>query len=52
MWCITHDRAGSKVFVRNLYWSGYGFFSVLKSSDYGGVYFGNGVSNNDIVFGL
>ena len=52
MWVITHDRAGVKVFVRNLYWPGYAFYAVLKSSDYGGVYFGNGVPNRDIVFCL
>jgi len=52
MWCISHDRSGSRVFIRNLYWSGYGFYATLKSSDFGGAYFGNGVPNNDIVFGL
>jgi hypothetical protein len=52
MWAITHDTAGSTVFIRNLFWEGYGFYSVLKSLDYGGVYFGNGVPNYDIAFGL
>ncbi len=52
MWAITHDTAGSTVFIRNLFWDGYGFYAVLKSLDFGGVYFGNGVPNYDIAFGL
>mmetsp|Transcript_16707 Transcript_16707/g.28328 ORF Transcript_16707/g.28328 Transcript_16707/m.28328 type:complete len:275 (+) Transcript_16707:188-1012(+) len=50
MWSITHDNAGSTVHVRNLYWDGYCFYSVLKSSEYGSAYFGNGVPNYDIAF--
>jgi hypothetical protein len=52
MWAITHCRAGMTVFVRNLFWQGFGFYSVLKSNEFGNVYFGNGVPNYDIVFGI
>lgn len=52
MWVITHDNPGQMVFVRNLYWDGFGFYATLRSSEYGSVYFGNGVPNYDIVFGL
>jgi len=52
MWSIIHDAAGMTVFVRNFFWEGYGFYSVLKTSEYGGVYFGNGVPNYDIAFSL
>lgn len=50
MWSISHDNAASTVFVRNLYWDGYGFYSILKTSEYGCTYFGNGVPNYDIAF--
>lgn len=52
MWVIAHDNAASMAFVRNLYWEGYGFYSVLKSNEYGGAYFGTGVPNYDIAFML
>lgn len=52
MWSITHDNAALTVFVRNLYWDGFGFYAMLKSNEYGCVYFGNGVPNFDIAFGL
>jgi hypothetical protein len=52
MWSISHDNAGSTVFVRNLYWDGYGFYSTLKAAEYGSAYFGNGVPNYDIAFML
>ena len=52
MWAISHDNAGTVSIVRNLYWEGYGFYSVLKTSDYGGAYFGTGVPNYDIAFML
>jgi hypothetical protein len=52
MWAITHDSQGSTVHVRNLYWDGFGFYSVIKSPEYGYAYFGNGVPNYDIAFML
>jgi len=52
MWVVTHNSAGTVAFVRNLYWEGYGFYSVLGSAEYGGAYFGNGVPHHDIAFML
>lgn len=52
MWAITHDTQAMHVFVRNLYWEGYGFFAQLRSPVYGGAYFGTGIPNYDIAFGL
>lgn len=52
MWVITHDNAALNVLVRNLYWEGFGFYAILKGSEYGSVYFGNGVPNYDIAFSL
>jgi hypothetical protein len=52
MWSITHDNAGTTVYVRNLYWDGYGFYAILKSTEFGSAYFGTGVPNYDIAFGL
>jgi hypothetical protein len=52
MWVVTHNAAGTMSFVRNLYWEGYGFYTVLGSPEYGGAYFGNGVPNYDIAFML
>lgn len=52
MWAVTHDQAGSTVFLRNLFWEGFGFYAVLKTNDYGYAYFGNGVPNYDIAFCL
>lgn len=50
MWTISHDNAATMVFVRNHYWEGYGFYAILKDSEYGGAYFGTGVPNYDIAF--
>jgi len=50
MWAISHDSAGTVAHVRNLYWEGYAFYSVLKSTEFGGAYFGTGVPNYDIAF--
>jgi hypothetical protein len=52
MWVITHDNPGLIVFVRNLYWEGFGFYSVIRNAEHGSVYFGNGVPNYDIAFCL
>ena len=50
MWSISHDNSASSVFVRNLFWDGFGFYSVLKTNEHGYAYFGNGVPNYDIAF--
>eukprot|EP00981_Chlorochromonas_danica_P003953 scaffold748_cov176-Ochromonas_danica.AAC.7 len=52
MWVITHDNPGLIVFMRNIFWEGFGFYSILRSAEFGNVYFGNGVPNYDIAFSL
>lgn len=52
MWAVSHDSSASTVHVRNLYWDGFAFYAVLKSTEYGAAYFGNGVPNYDIAFML
>ena len=52
MWAVSHDNSASTVHVRNLYWDGFAFYAVLKSTEYGAAYFGNGVPNYDIAFML
>jgi hypothetical protein len=52
IWAISHDNAATLVNVRNIYWEGYGFYAVLKDSEYGSAYFGTGIPNYDISFML
>lgn len=52
IWSVQHDTSGTMSYVRNLFWSGYTFYTAINSSEYGGVYFGNGVANQDIAFML
>lgn len=52
MWSVSQNNAGSVAYVRNFYWEGYNFYAVLGSLEYGGVYYGNGVPNQDIAFML
>lgn len=52
MWSFSHDNAGMTAFVRNLYWDGYTFYTVVRNNEYGGAYFGTGVPNYDIAFML
>eukprot|EP00401_Gymnodinium_catenatum_P068403 CAMPEP_0117470666 /NCGR_PEP_ID=MMETSP0784-20121206/7332_1 /TAXON_ID=39447 /ORGANISM="" /LENGTH=172 /DNA_ID=CAMNT_0005264759 /DNA_START=170 /DNA_END=684 /DNA_ORIENTATION=+ len=49
MWAISHDNGASTAFVRNLFWEGYTFYSVMKSPEYGSAYFGIGIPNYDIA---
>lgn len=52
MWTISYNSAGTQAFVRNIYWEGYAFYSVLTTPEYGGCYFGNGIPTYDIAFML
>lgn len=52
VWTISHNAAGTQAFVRNIYWEGYAFYSVLNTSEYGGCYFGTGIPSYDIAFML
>jgi len=52
IWAISHDNSGTQAHVRNLYWEGYHFYSVVDSPEYGSAYFGSGVPILDISFML
>lgn len=52
MWTISFCNSAQTAIVRNLYWEGYGFYSKVMDSEYGGAYFGTGVPNYDIAFML
>lgn len=52
MWVITYNASVTQTHVRNLYWEGFFFYSMLNSSEHGAAYFGLGVPNHDIAFML
>lgn len=53
MWSLSYsDSQNNIAYIRNLYWYGFGFYSVINSSEYGNCYIGNGIPNYDIVFML
>ena len=52
IWSVNMDNTGMVSVVRNMFWSGYSFYTVVNSPEYGGVYFGNGVANWDVAFML
>lgn len=52
MWVAIHNNSATQAYLRNLYWEGFHFYSVLDSAEYGSVYFGLGVPNHGIAFML
>ena len=52
MWCVFKNPSGTIAIVKNLYWEGFTFYTVLGSSEHGNVYFGPGIPNYDIAFML
>eukprot|EP00615_Pteridomonas_danica_P003138 CAMPEP_0114347878 /NCGR_PEP_ID=MMETSP0101-20121206/14271_1 /TAXON_ID=38822 ORGANISM="Pteridomonas danica, Strain PT" /NCGR_SAMPLE_ID=MMETSP0101 /ASSEMBLY_ACC=CAM_ASM_000211 /LENGTH=273 /DNA_ID=CAMNT_0001485489 /DNA_START=34 /DNA_END=855 /DNA_ORIENTATION=+ len=52
VWSCSYDPSATTCILRNFYWPGYFFFHVMDTSDYGGVYFGDGLPNVDIAFML
>lgn len=52
MWSIQYNSLNTMAYVRNLFWDGYSFYSVINTPEYGGAYFGTGVPNYDIAFML
>lgn len=50
MWSIKANECANSVYVYNVYWEGYSFYSILNSAEYGSVYLGNGIPNSDIAF--
>ncbi|GMI16007.1 hypothetical protein TrLO_g2073 [Triparma laevis f. longispina] len=51
-WSVTYDSSNTTACVRSFYWPGYFFFQTVGAAEYGGVYFGNGLPNKDLAFGL
>ncbi|KAL0222232.1 hypothetical protein RCL1_002086 [Eukaryota sp. TZLM3-RCL] len=51
-WSINFSTHESLVIIRSLLWLGYAFFHHVEDTWYGGVYFGDGVRNNDLLFML
>ena len=52
IWSVGIDTSGTLSIVRNMFWSGYTFYTAINSGEYGGVYFGNGLAHHDIAFML
>ena len=50
MWTFGMSASGEVAHVRNMYWDGYSFYSVVDSTEFGGCYFGIGVPQYDIAF--
>lgn len=50
MWNFALSGSGETAHVRNLYWDGYSFYSVVDTAEYGGAYFGIGLPQTDIAF--
>jgi len=52
VWNINYDGSSTSAYLRSTYWPGYFLYQTIGSSDFGGVYFGNGQPNKDLAFGL
>ena len=52
VWGLTYDSTGTHAILRNLYWNGYSHFQEVGTPTCGGCYFGIGVPNSDLAFGL
>lgn len=52
VWSLTYDNSSTMSLLRSFYWPGFFFFHSLESSEYGSVYFGTGLPNEDIAFML
>ena len=50
MWNISTDATNKIGYIRNLYWEGYHFYTLIDGVEYGGAYFGIGIPQNDISF--
>ena len=49
-WCIHLDNTKSICTLRNLVWPGYTAYHKANTAEFGGVYIGYGIKNNDIAF--
>lgn len=52
VWSLCRDASHTMVLLRSFYWPGYFFYHCVETSEYGGVYFGDGIANDDIAFML
>uniref|UniRef100_A0A7S2V1U7 Radial spoke head protein 9 homolog n=1 Tax=Fibrocapsa japonica TaxID=94617 RepID=A0A7S2V1U7_9STRA len=52
IWSLTYDASHTGVNLRSFYWPGYFFFHKIGTIEYGGVYFGDGLANEDLAFML
>lgn len=50
VWVVQSDASGLNVSLRSLQYPGYEFNIKAGSSVCGGLYFGNGLKNNDVLF--
>ncbi|GMI04721.1 hypothetical protein TrRE_jg4413 [Triparma retinervis] len=51
-WSVNYSSSNTSSYLRSMYWPGYFFFQTVGKPEYGGVYFGNGIPNKDLAFGL
>ncbi|GMI40881.1 hypothetical protein TeGR_g12974 [Tetraparma gracilis] len=51
-WTVRHNEEGTRAELRSLYWPGFFFVQDVGGPGYGGVYFGNGLPNQDLAFAL
>lgn len=52
VWSQFYDSSSSMSLLRSFYWPGYFFYHVCETGDYGGVYIGDGLANEDLPFML
>lgn len=52
MWSLGYDASGTMAHIKNIYWEGYNFYSIINTGEFGGAYFGTGVPALDIAFML
>lgn len=52
VWSLNYDSTGTHAVLKNAYWNGYCHFQTVGEPTFGGVYFGIGVPNLDLAFGL
>lgn len=51
-WCVQVDSSGTLSSVRSLLWPGYFAYHQANTTQFGGVYLGDGIKNSDLAFML
>jgi len=49
-WSVQKDTSGRMAIMRNFSWAGYTAYHCVNSADFGGVYVGDGLRNDDLPF--